>query len=140
MRKAMRWISRALAFAITGGLLLSWTPTASAQTRRRETVIFFEPVPVYDPFFDPFFPYPYGYAPGYVAAHYGYVKIDTHRKDENVALYIDGGYAARIRKKKKLALRPGNHEIQLRDSDGRTIFRERVAVLVGETTKVDVPS
>jgi hypothetical protein len=37
------------------------------------------------------------------------------------------------------ALRPGNHDLELRDQDGRTFFQERVAVLVGETTKIDVP-
>jgi hypothetical protein len=53
---------------------------------------------------------------------------------------VDGGYAAKTHKTKKLALRPGTHDIELRDSGGRTFFQERVAVMVGQTTKVDVPS
>ncbi len=127
----MRWFSRALAFAIVGGLLLSWAPTASAQRR----VVIVEPAPVFGPFFPYAYPYPYAYAP-YYPANYGEVKIDTHRKD--AAVYIDGGYAAKTGEAKKFALRPGNHEIELRDSDGRTLFQERVAVTVGKTTKLHV--
>ena len=55
-----------------------------------------------------------------------------------MAVYIDGGYAAEIRKDKKFTLRPGNHEIELRDSDGQTVYRENVAVIVGKTTKLQV--
>jgi hypothetical protein len=72
-----------------------------------------------------------------VSANYGYIKVNPHH--QSAALYIDGGYADRIHKSKKFALRPGSHDIQLRDSDGRTVFKERVAVIVGETTKIDVP-
>jgi len=87
---------------------------------------------------DPFFPYPYPYPAYYVQANYGYVKLDTHRKD--LAVYVDGGYTDRTEKNKKFALRPSNHDIELRDSDGQTLFSERVAVTVGKTTKVEVPS
>jgi hypothetical protein len=89
------------------------------------------------PFWGPF--YPYGYYPypaPYMAANFGEVKIDTHQKDAEV--YIDGGYAAKIKETKKFALRPGNHEIELRDSDGRALYQERVAVTVGQTTKLHV--
>ena len=55
-----------------------------------------------------------------------------------VYVYIDGGYAAEIRKDKKFTLRPGNHEIELRDSDGQTVYRENIAVIVGKTTKLQV--
>lgn len=134
MRKTMRRCSIALACAMTGGLLLGMAPTASAQRIRRRVVIV-EPGPF---FFDPFFPYYgyYPYPPSYMAANYGEVKIKTHRKDAQV--YIDGGYAARIREASKFALRPGNHEIELRDSDGQTFFQETVAVTVGHTTKLHV--
>jgi len=125
----MRWFGKALVFAVTAGLLLSLAATASAQ-RARPRVVIVEPVPVFDPFFS--YPYP----PDYVAANFGYVKIDTHRKD--AAVYVDGGYADMTGKAKKFALRPGNHDIELRDSDGRTFFQERVAVMVGKTTKLHV--
>ena len=39
-------------------------------------------------------------------------------------------------KAKKFALRPGNHSIELRDSDGRTLYKEQVAVIVGKTTEL----
>jgi len=134
MRKTMRIGSIALAALMTGGLLLGLAPTASAQ-RVRQRIVIVEREPF---FFDPFFPYYgyYPYAPAYMAANYGEVKIKTHRKDAEV--YIDGGYAARIREASKFALRPGNHEIELRDSDGVTFYRERVAVTVGHTTKLHV--
>jgi len=127
----MRWFSRALLVATTGLLLMSAPNAASAQQRR---VVVIESVPV----FDPFFPYPYPYPPGYVVRNYGYVKLKTHGREASV--YVDGGYAVRTKKSKEFALRPGNHDIELRDDDGRTFFRERVAVIVGETTKIDVPS
>jgi hypothetical protein len=141
-------------------LLLALAPAASAQRRLpapmqrrtmpapivpqplpRQRVVVVERVRVFDPFFyDPFFYYPYPYTypyPGdYMSEHFGYVKIKTDLKDAK--LYVDGGFAARIEKAKKFALRPGNHDIELRDSDGRTLFRERVAVLVGKTTELHV--
>ena len=132
MRKTMRWLSIVLAGVLTGGLLLAMAPTASAQ-RIRSRVVIVGP----GPFFGPFYPY-YGYYPyptAYMAANYGEIKIDTHRKDAEV--YIDGGYAARIKETKKFALRPGNHQIELRDSDG-TFYQERVAVTIGHTTKLHV--
>lgn len=131
MRRTTRWISRALVVAMTGLLFLSTPNTASAQHRR---VVIIQSVPV----FDPFFPYPYAYPPGYVGRNYGYVKLKTHGRDASV--YVDGGYALTTKKNKQFALRPGNHDIELRDHDGRTVFQERVAVLIGQTTKIDVPS
>jgi len=54
------------------------------------------------------------------------------------SVYVDGGFADNIEKAKKYALRLGNHSIELRDSDGRTIYREQVAVIVGKTTELKV--
>src|SRR5438876_8789091 len=48
------------------------------------------------------------------------------------SVYIDGGFADKVEKAKKFALRPGNHDIELRDSDGRTLYREKVAVTIGK--------
>jgi hypothetical protein len=69
-----------------------------------------------------------------MAANFGYVKIKTDRKEASV--YVDGGFADKVEKAKKFALRPGNHNIELRDSDGRTLYKEQVAVLVGKTTEL----
>ena len=131
----MRRIGRrflVLAALTVGGFLLGTAPGASAAQGLRRRVIVVEP----------FYPYyPWGYQPYYYPryfANYGEVKIETHRKD--LAVYIDGGYAAETRKDKKFTLRPGNHEIELRDSDGQTVYHERVAVIVGKTTKLRLSS
>jgi hypothetical protein len=128
-----QWISLPLAGLILAGFLLTVAPEASAGQIARRRVIVVEP-------FYPYYPwgwgYPYGYPPAYVASHYGEVKIDTHRKD--LSVYIDGGFAAETRKEKKFTLRPGNHDIELRNSDGQTVFEEQVAVMIGKTTKLQV--
>ncbi len=143
----MRWLWKALISTLVAGLLVSLTPALSAQKAKpaapapmapppapNQQVIVVEPIRVYDPFFA--YPYPYAYAPDYMAQNFGYVKIKTDLKDASV--YVDGGFADKIGKAKKFALRPGNHDIELRDSDGRQIFHERVAVLVGKTTTLHV--
>ena len=99
-----------------------------------QNVVVVEPVRVFDPFFA--YPYPYAYPPDYTAENFGYVKIKTEHKDASV--YVDGGFADKIEKAKKYALRPGIHNIELRDSDGRTIYREQVAVIVGKTSELKV--
>ena len=146
---------KTLTSVILGGLLLSSASTLSGQQPKAKSpapmaptaqpapaaqpapqpnqrVVIVEPIRVFDPFFD--YPYPYAYAPDYMAENFGYVKIKTDRKDASV--YVDGGFADKVEKAKKFALRPGTHDIELRDSDGRSLFRERVAVLVGKTTEL----
>lgn len=109
------------------------TPQAApAPPQTRQRVIIDEPIRVFDPLYD--YPYPYAYPPDYMAANFGYVKIKTDKKDASV--YVDGGFADRVDKAKKFALRPGNHDIELRDSDGRSLFHEKVQVLVGKTTEL----
>jgi hypothetical protein len=106
-------------------------PAPMAQPVQQRIVVV-EPIRVFDPFFA--YPYPYAYSPDYMSANFGYVKIKTDSKDASV--YIDGGFADKVEKAKKFALRPGNHGIELRDSDGRTLYKERVAVTVGKTTEL----
>jgi len=135
---------------VIAGLLLTSAPVAPAQKKPapappppqqaqaptsqppRQRVVIVEPIRVFDPNFD--YPYPYAYEPDYMAANFGYVKIKTDHKDASV--YVDGGFADRIEKAKKFALRPGTHDIELRDSDGRSLFHEKVAVIVGKTTEL----
>src|SRR5262249_41233491 len=133
MRKTMRWKSIALASAITGALFLGLTPTVSAQRVRHRVVIVER-----GPFFGPFYPYDYYYPPypSYVAGNYGEVKIEAHHRDKDSKVYIDGGFASNLRDHHKFALRAGTHDIELRDSDGQTIYEERVAVTIGKTTKL----
>jgi hypothetical protein len=133
MRKTINWLSIALACAMTGGLLLGVAPASSAQ-RIRGRVVIVGP----GPFFGPFYPYYgyYPYPPAYMAANFGEIEFKTHLK--NAEVYIDGGYAAQIKETKKFALRAGNHDIELRDLDGQTLYQERVAVTIGQTTKLHV--
>ena len=159
----MVWLRRIFTFMVIAGLLLSSPPPAYAQQEQqqkthgqksaapmapmqkssapaaaapqpRQRVVIVEPVRVFDPFFD--YPYPYTYPSDYMAANFGYVKIKTDRKDASV--YVDGGFADKVEKAKKFALRPGTHDIELRDSDGRILFQERIAVIVDKTTELHV--
>lgn len=154
----MRWFWKVPASATLGGLLLIFVPAASGQNPKapvhpsvpmvspprsaasapaqqpQHRVVIVEPVHVLDPFFD--YPYPYAYPPNYMGENYGYVKLKTDLKEASV--YVDGGYANKIDKAKKFALLPGNHEIELRDSDGRTLFQQKIAVLVGKTTELTI--
>jgi hypothetical protein len=144
----MRALLRMLTTGLMAGLLLMAVPAASAQKPKPmpaqppppapmaqqpayQQVVVVEPIRVFDPFFS--YPYP-AYPPDYMAANFGFVKIKTDRKDASV--YVDGGFADKIGKAKKYALRPGNHSIELRDSDGRTLYKEEVAVTVGKTTEL----
>ena len=120
------------AITLIAGLLLTLAPAASAQRR----VIIVRPGPY---FYDPFwYPYPgfYPYPPGYYVENVGYVKIETPRKDARI--FVDGGYAGTAAKLKKFPLRPGNHDIVLKDADGRSFYQERVAIIRGKTTKIRV--
>lgn len=74
---------------------------------------------------------PYGYYP---MANTGNVKIKTEMKDASV--FVDGGYAGRAAKLKKFALRPGTHDIALKDTNGRTFYQERVNVMLGRTLEI----
>jgi hypothetical protein len=147
----MRVSLRSFMPMVITGLLLTSGPTVTAQkktapappppqqaqapTAQPPRVVVVEPVRVFDPYFD--YPYPYAYEPEYMAQNFGYVKIKTDgHKDASV--YVDGGFADRIEKAKKYALRPGTHDIELRDSDGRTLLHEKVAVIVGKTTELKV--
>ena len=81
------------------------------------------------------------YGPGYIAPYAavpgpyaGEVKFDTKMKDAGV--YVDGGYAGTVRKLGTFPLRPGTHDIELRNPAGQTIFQEKIDVLAGKTIKL----
>ena len=78
----------------------------------------------YDPYWGPYYAYP----------NTGNVKIVTHVKGEPV--YVDGGYVGVTGKTKKIALRPGTHNIEVRDTDGRSRYQERVYVVAGRTVDI----
>jgi hypothetical protein len=108
--------------------------SAATQPSAQQRVVVVEPIRVFDPFFE--YHYPYAYAPDYMQSNFGFVKLKTDAKDDSV--YVDGGFADKISKAKKFALRPGNHVIEVRDSEGVTRFKQRIAVLVGKTTELKV--
>jgi len=87
---------------------------------------------------------PYGWGPGWygpywgppyaVVPYTGQVKIKTN--DKNAAVFVDGGYAGQAAKLKKFALRPGAHNIELRDPSGHAFYQERVQVIPGKTVEI----
>jgi len=87
-------------------------------------------------------PYGYGYRPYYYYPGYAYaprpnmgdVKIDT--KIKNDSIYVDGGFAGVTGKLKKFSLTTGNHDIELRDSAGHTVVKERVQVMPRRTVEI----
>lgn len=68
----------------------------------------------------------------------GHVKIETKAKEASV--YVDGAYAGIAKKLKDFPLKPGKHDIELRDTAGHS-YSERVHVLRGKTVTVraDLP-
>jgi hypothetical protein len=77
---------------------------------------------------------PYWGPPYAVAPYTGQVKIKTN--DKNAAIFVDGGYAGQAAKLKKFALRPGTHNIELRDPSGHSFYQERVQVIPGKTLEI----
>ena len=95
-------------------------------------------------FYGPAYYGPIWYGPGWGwGAPYGYyesapttgnIKIET--KDKNAEVYIDGAYAGTVAELKTFRLRPGDHNIELRDHTGNSTFQQRVDVIAGKTTKL----
>ena len=66
----------------------------------------------------------------------GEVKLVTRMKEASV--YVDGGYAGVAGKLKHFDLLPGNHNIELRDTAGQTLFHQQVQVIRDKTTEIHV--
>ena len=128
-------IRRTLAVTVIAAafLALSVVPTASAAGVRFVVRPYYGFGPYYGFYGPRWSPY---YSGVYVLAAPGTgdVKIDTHMKGGSI--YVDGGFAGETTRLKKFALRPGNHDIEVRDASGNTIYRERVQVLAGKTTDI----
>jgi hypothetical protein len=90
--------------------------------------------PAYYGWYGPGYYGPYGYAYGYTAPNIGKVKFETKMKDARV--YVDGGFAGTVHELGTFPLRPGTHNIELRDPAGQTIFQQKVDVLAGKTIKL----
>jgi len=74
---------------------------------------------------------PYGYVPSDVA---GKVKIDTKAKDAEV--YVDGGYAGRVKDLGTFPLKAGEHDVELRDPNGQSFYQEHIDVIAGKTINI----
>jgi len=74
---------------------------------------------------------PYGYIPGNAA---GRVKIDTKAKDSQV--YVDGGYAGTVKQLGTFPLKSGTHEVELRQPNGQTFYKQSVNVIAGKTVDI----
>ena len=85
--------------------------------------------PTYRWYPEPWYPGTAVYIP---ARSTGELKIQTEDKDARV--YVDGGYLGIARKVKKFDLRPGSHNVELRDARGNVLFKEKVAIVPGHTT------
>ena len=135
-------IRKGLSMAVIGAAFLALTVVPTASAMRRAGVIV-RPLYPYYPYYaygyyGPACYYPGRYAYFPPAPSMGEVKIDTHLKGSSI--YVDGGYAGETSKLKKFSLRPGNHDIEVRDPAGNTMYRERVQVLAGRTTEIKLVS
>lgn len=82
------------------------------------------------------------YGPGYYGAPYtvdagpylGKVKFETKMKDANV--YVDDAYAGTVRQLGTFPLKPGTHNLELRDPSGQVLFQDRVSIVAGKTLKL----
>jgi len=75
------------------------------------------------------------WGPGYAGPYYAYpnsgeVKLNTKVKDAQV--FINGSYAGTTHENKKMRLRPGTYNIEIREG-GQTPFAEKVYVVAGKT-------
>lgn len=110
--------------------LFSIVPIASAHTR---VIVggYFGPAWYGPAWYGPGWGYGYGYARGPVT---GGVKFDTKMKDASV--YVDDGYAGTVGQLKTFRLRPGSHDVELRDHEGHSFYQERIEVVAGKTLKL----
>jgi hypothetical protein len=150
----MSWISRPLGIVAMGALMAvpalaghhggSRVVVAPRVVVGRPVVVrprayvYYGPSLYYSPYYYPYSYSYYGYAPAYaVGPGTGQVKIESHLKDATI--YVDGGYVGPVSRFKRFGLRPGNHDIEMRDVTGRLVFNERVQVLVDRTVEIHSP-
>lgn len=132
MNKIMARFNRAALVALVAFVCL--VPAASFAQRGRVAVVYgggwYGPG-WYGPGYGWYGPGPGFYGPRYYGPSPGKVKIVTDIKGNSI--YVDGGFAGYTGKLKKFELRPGPHQIEVRDASGHAFYAERVNVLVGKT-------
>ena len=115
--------------------LTIFVPVASAHPRIFIGGGFYGPAfygPGYYGWYSPVYGAPYVVEQG---PYLGKVKFDTKMKDALV--YVDNAYAGTVRQLGTFPLRPGRHDIELRDRSGQVIFQQTVDVLAGKTLKLN---
>ena len=70
---------------------------------------------------------------------------DFRRRDIAVRLipaqariYVDGAYAGTAQQLGSFPLKPGSHQIELRDATGQTMYNQQINVILGKTLKIKV--
>jgi len=129
----MRFKKVVLAVAAALALMVTLLPVSQAEAAGRfggRPFVRFYGGPAFYPYYYSYWGQPYYFA----ARNEGDVKINTHLKDASV--YVDGGFAGITGKLKEFSLQPGNHDIQVRDSAGNTLFQNKVQVIVGKTLEI----
>ena len=125
-----------LAIALGMGII---TATIDVQPAAARPVVIVRPAYRFG-FYGPAFYGPAWYGPAWGPAYVvpqkltGDVKIDTHIKQ--AAVYVDGGFAGQTDKLKKFSLQPGNHDIEIRDAAGQTLFHQTIAVIADKTADI----
>ena len=121
---------------LLAGLSLMVALVALPQTGAAAQRIVVRPYAYYGVGWGPTLYRPFFYPPRavVVAPRAGDVKIQTHLKDASI--YVDGGFVGRTGKLKNFSLQPGNHDVEVRDYNGRMLFHDRVHVLAGRTVEI----
>ena len=147
----MSWFTKALGIALFGTVLAA--PSMAGQVvvagrgfGPRVVVgprVYARPYGFWGPTWGGYWGGPGYWGPGYYGYGYSYpqtgeVKIDTHLKDASV--YVDGGYVGPVSKFKKFWLEPGNHDIELKDVSGHSIFNQHIAVILNKTVELRPPA
>ena len=91
----------------------------------------------YDGFYGPWGPWGPFYPAGFFAQpgpDKGTVKLLNADKDASV--YIDQGYAGKVSELKKISIKPGVYDLELRSPDGKAV-QKRIYVLSGKTVKLE---
>jgi hypothetical protein len=79
----------------------------------------------YGPYWGPYWaPYAYAYP------NTGEIKVDTKVKDAEI--FVDGAFAGTTKDSKKMHLRPGSYNIEIREG-GQTLYTDNVYVTAGKT-------
>ena len=140
MKKLMARLTKG-SFVALVALLLCLAPAAPVASAQRGRVAIAYGGGWYGPgWYGPGYGYGwYGPGPGFYGPRYygpapGKVKIVTNFKGNSI--YVDGGFAGYTGKLKKFDLRPGPHQIEVRDASGHAFYAERVDVLMGKTLDI----